>query len=448
MMETRSMGIACIVLAAGHGTRMRSSLPKVLHPIGGRPMLGHCLDTARSVGAQRIGVVIGAGGDQLREALPSLDAKAQIAVQDPPRGTGDAVKAGLPLLDGFEGTVLVLYGDTPLITAATLRKLCEVVDRGAGVAVLGFDAEEPGPYGRLILGDEGLERIVEAKEASEDELAVSLCNSGVMAVASPVLRALLPKIGNENAKGEYYLTDLVALAREAGIGVGLVIGDEEEVLGVNDRSELAAAEVIFQDRTRQRFLEDGVTLLDPSTVYFSWDTEIEPDCVIGQNVVFGPGVRLESGVTVKPFSHLEGTLMRSRSAAGPFARLREGTDLGEGAKVGNFVETKKAKLGPGVKAGHLSYLGDATIGAETNIGAGTITCNYDGYGKHKTMIGKNAFIGSNTMLVAPVTIGEGAFTGSGSVITKDVGDGALAVARGRQFEKAGWAISFRRKHEG
>ncbi len=440
-------GIACIVLAAGHGTRMRSSLPKVLHPIGHRPMLGHCLDTARAVGAERIGVVIGAGGDRVRAALPALDEGAQVMVQDPPLGTGDAVRAGLPAIEGFEGTVLVLYGDTPLITPATLRKLCEMVDSGAAVAVLGFDAEDPAPYGRLILGDQGLERIVEAKDATEDELAVTLCNSGVMAMSASALRGLLPMIGNDNAKGEYYLTDIVGLAKTEGLPVGLVIGDEEEVLGVNDRAELAAAETIFQDRQRQRFLEDGVTLLDPSTVYFSWDTEIEPDCVIGQNVVFGPGVRIEGGAEVKPFSHLEGAVLKPHSAAGPFARLREGTELGEGARVGNFVEIKKSKLGKGVKAGHLTYLGDAEIGEGSNIGAGTITCNYDGYAKHRTVIGSGAFIGSNTMLVAPVRIGAGAFTGSGSVITKDVDDDALAVARGRQIQKAGWAMSFRQKNE-
>ncbi|GGY38841.1 bifunctional UDP-N-acetylglucosamine diphosphorylase/glucosamine-1-phosphate N-acetyltransferase GlmU [Parvularcula lutaonensis] len=439
--------IASIVLAAGHGTRMRSEKPKVLHEIGHLPMVGHCLRTARALGADRLGVVIGAGGDRVKAALGKLDPDAQIAVQDPPRGTGDAVTAAMPVLDGFEGVVVVLYGDTPLLRVETLERLVAEIDGGAAMAVLGFEAEEPGPYGRLITDEkDNLLRIVEAKEATPEELAVRLCNSGVIAVRTDALREFLPKITNDNAKGEYYLTDLVGLIGGAGHKLAFVRGSEDEVLGVNNRAELAEAERLFQQRRREELMLAGVTMQDPQTVYLAWDTEIGNDCVIGQNVVFGPGVKLEPGVTVKPFSHLEGTVMRSGSAAGPFARLREGTDVGANARIGNFVETKKSVLGEGVKAGHLTYLGDATIGAGTNIGAGTITCNYDGFGKHKTVVGENAFIGSNTMLVAPVTIGKGAFTGSGSVITKDVSDDALAVGRGKQFEKAGWAASFRRKH--
>ena len=268
----------------------------------------------------------------------------------------------------------------------------------------------------------------------------------IIAVTTAALREFLPRITNDNAKGEYYLTDLVGLIGGAGGRLAFVRGEEDEVLGVNNRAELAEAERLFQERRRAELMLAGVTMLDPQTVYLAWDTKIGAECVIGQNVVFGPGVELEPGVTVKPFSHLEGAIMREGSAAGPFARLREGTDVGRNARIGNFVETKKSVLGEGVKAGHLTYLGDATIGAGTNIGAGTITCNYDGYGKHKTVVGEGAFIGSSTMLVAPLTIGEGAFTGSGSVITKNVSDDALAVGRGKQFEKAGWAASFRKKH--
>ncbi|MEM1409111.1 MAG: bifunctional UDP-N-acetylglucosamine diphosphorylase/glucosamine-1-phosphate N-acetyltransferase GlmU [Pseudomonadota bacterium] len=442
-----SSPLAAIVLAAGHGTRMRSAKPKVLHPIGHLPMLGHSLKAARTLGAEKVAVVVGAGGDQVRAALEGLDPAAEVAVQDPPLGTGDAVRAALPLLDGFEGQVLVLYGDTPLIKAETLGQLLGEIARGAGIAVLGFEAEEPGPYGRLVTDGAGrLTKIVEAKDASPDELAIRLCNSGVMAMTTEVLRRYIPQLTNDNAKGEYYLTDLVGLARQDDNLCAVVQGEESEMLGVNNRAELAVAEAVFQDRRRTQMMLSGVTLLDPHTVYFAHDTEIGEDSVIGQNVVFGPGVRLARSVTVKPFSHLEGAVMHASSSAGPFARLRQGTELASGAAIGNFVETKKAVLGEGVKAGHLTYLGDVTIGAKTNIGAGTITCNYDGFAKHQTQIGKGAFIGSSTMLVAPVSIGEGAITGSGSVITKNVEPDALAVARGRQMEKSGWAAAFRKKN--
>jgi len=439
--------IASLILAAGHGTRMRSETPKVLHKVGHLEMLGHCLKTARSLGAERLGVVIGAGGDKVKAALGSLDPQAEVAVQDPPQGTGDAVRSGMSILEGFEGTVVVLYGDTPLLRLETLQQLTDAVDQGAAIAVLGFETNEPGPYGRLVLGADGsLQRIVEAKDASPDELKITFCNSGVMAMSSAALRTYLPQITNKNAKGEYYLTDLVGLASVAGGTLATVTGTEDEVLGVNDRTELAAAEAIFQDRCRREVMLSGVTLIDPDTVYFAYDTEIGQDAIIHPNVVFGPGVKLATNTEVKAFSHLEGVQMDAASAAGPFARLREGTVLGEGAKVGNFVEIKKSKLGEGVKAGHLTYLGDADIGARTNVGAGTITCNYDGYNKHKTVIGEDAFIGSNASLVAPVTVGRGAFTGSGSVITKDVPDDALSVARGRQMTKDGWAISFRKRN--
>lgn len=439
--------IACVVLAAGHGTRMRSQKPKVLHEIGHLPMLGHCLQTARALGAERLSVVIGAGGEKVQHALAGLDADAQVAIQDPPQGTADAVGVAMPLLEGFDGVVLVLYGDTPLLTLPTLQSLIGEVEGGAGLAVLGFEADEPGPYGRLVTQGGALQRIVEAKDASAEELDITLCNSGVMAIRSDVLNTFLPQIDNKNAKGEYYLTDLVGLSGAAGHRLAYVRGGEDEVFGVNNRVELAQAEKIFQARARQDMMLAGVTLIDPDTVYFAYDTKIGEDCVIGQGVVFGPGVTLEPSVTVKPYSHLEGATLRKGASAGPFARLRQGTELQEDSAVGNFVETKKAVLGRGVKAGHLSYLGDADVGAGTNIGAGTITCNYDGYGKHRTIIGENAFIGSDTMLVAPVSVGAGAITGSGSVITKSVPDDALAVTRSKQIERAGWAASFRQRHE-
>ncbi|MCQ8184616.1 bifunctional UDP-N-acetylglucosamine diphosphorylase/glucosamine-1-phosphate N-acetyltransferase GlmU [Parvularcula maris] len=439
--------LAVIVLAAGHGSRMRSETPKVLHKIAHLPMLGHCLRVARRLDAERLGVVIGAGGEKVRTALPALDERAEIAVQDPPQGTGDAVRQAMPLLDGFEGTVLVLYGDTPLLTEETLRRMTRRIEDGAGLVVLGFEPQDPGPYGRLITNEAGeLQHIREAKDASPEELAVRLCNSGVMAFDSNYLASELPKLQNDNANEEYYLTDLAGLIREAGGRVLVETAPEDEVLGVNNRVELAEAERIFQDRRRRELMEAGVTMSDPRSVYLAYDTEIAPDCVIGQNVVFGPGVRLERGVEVKPFSHLEGAVMEEASAAGPFARLRQGTKLGPKSAIGNFVETKKAVLGEGVKAGHLTYLGDVEIGAGTNVGAGTITCNYDGYGKYKTTIGANCFIGSSTMLVAPVTIADGGFTGSGSVITRNVEADALGVARGKQRNIEGWAAAFRQKN--
>ncbi|MBB4658439.1 bifunctional UDP-N-acetylglucosamine diphosphorylase/glucosamine-1-phosphate N-acetyltransferase GlmU [Parvularcula dongshanensis] len=440
--------IASVVLAAGQGTRMRSSLPKVLHEVGGLPMLGHVLNAAAALGAARQVVVVGAMSPRVGAAAGDLAEGVEIAVQDPPRGTADAVSAALPKLEGFEGIVLVLYADTPLVTAETLGRMARAIDDGAALAVLGFEPDEPGAYGRLVTDGSGaLDRIVEAKDASADELAVRLCNAGVMAVRSDVLRALLPRIGNRNAKSEFYLTDLVGLARGAGERAAVVKASAEEVSGVNDRAELAAAEGVFQRRARLALALAGVTLRDPATLYLSHDTQVGQDVVIGQNVVVGPGVRIESGARVEAFCHLEGCVIEAGASVGPFARLRPGTKVGKGAKVGNFVEAKKAVLGEGAKVGHLTYLGDAEVGADVNIGAGTITCNYDGYEKHVTRIGARAFIGSNSSLVAPVTVGEGAYVGSGSVVTDDVRSDALALARGRQVEKPGWAVSFRERKE-
>lgn len=440
-------GLASVVLAAGHGTRMRSALPKVLHPVGCRPMLHHVMATASALGAARQVVVIGSQAPEVGEAARAFAASALVAVQDPPRGTADAVRVALPGLEDFDGIVLILYADTPLVTAGTLQKLIGAVDAGAAIAVLGFEPVTPGAYGRLVLGPGGdLVRIVEAKDANPAELALRLCNSGVMAVGASALRTFIPRIGNDNAKGEFYLTDLVALIRADGGRAVVVNGDEDEVFGVNDRAELAEAESLFQRRRRDSLMRAGVTMLDPSTVYLAYDTVCAEDVVIGPGVVFGPGVALGRGVRIEAYSHLEGARVADGAVIGPFARLRPGTEIGVGARIGNFVETKKARLGPGAKANHLSYLGDADIGAAANIGAGTITCNYDGYNKFETRIGAGAFIGSNTSLIAPVRIGDGAMIGSGSVISDDVAPDALALGRGQQIEKPGWALSFRQRH--
>ncbi|WP_306252935.1 bifunctional UDP-N-acetylglucosamine diphosphorylase/glucosamine-1-phosphate N-acetyltransferase GlmU [Parvularcula sp. IMCC14364] len=443
---SKTVKTAIVILAAGHGTRMKSTLPKVLHLVGGLPMLGHVVRVAGALSAERLCVVIGDHAPEVGESARGFAPEAEVFVQAPPRGTGDAVTCAMPGLDGFEGVVFVLYADTPLIRPETLQEMARLVEDGAGVVVLGFRPEDPKLYGRLITTDgNALERIVEARDASPEELSVTLCNSGVMAMRAGVLASHLSKITNDNAKGEYYLTDIVELARRAGEGARVVECDEAEVMGVDSRLGLSEAEAVFQSRRREEAMLAGVTLYDPQTVYFSHDTMLAQDVRVGQNVVFGPGVRVESGAEIKAFSHLEGVTVKAQAAIGPFARLRPGTVVGEKAKIGNFVETKKAILDEGAKVSHLSYIGDAQIGAHANIGAGTITCNYDGFRKYQTVIGEGAFVGSNSSLVAPVTIGAGAYVGSGSVVTKDVEIDALAVARGRQMQKAGWALSFRQK---
>ena len=440
--------LASIILAAGHGTRMRSRTPKVLHEVAGLSMLGHVLRTAAGLGAERQVVVTGAQAPEVADAARALAPDVRLAVQDPPRGTADAVTAAMPELGGFEGVVLVLYADTPLVTPDTLRALTGAVGEGAGLAVLGFEPDDAALYGRLIEDEAGaLSRIVEAREASPDELAVGLCNAGVIAVRSDLLRAQLPRITDDNAKGEFYLTDLVGLVVGAGERAVVVRATPEEVMGVDDRARLAEAEAVWQARARRAALLAGVTLRDPATTYLSHDTVLGQDVTVGPGVVFGPGVTVEAGARVEAFSHLEGCAVRTGASVGPFARLRPGADLGRGAKVGNFVEVKKASLGDGAKVSHLSYIGDAVVGAGANIGAGTITCNYDGYDKHVTRIGEGAFVGSNSSLVAPVEVGAGAYVGSGSVVTKDVEPDALAVARARQSVIEGWATKFRSRKE-
>ncbi|MBT0779780.1 bifunctional UDP-N-acetylglucosamine diphosphorylase/glucosamine-1-phosphate N-acetyltransferase GlmU [Paracoccus sp. pheM1] len=428
--------VALIVLAAGQGSRMQSDLPKVLHRLGGLPLVAHALAAGRTLEPEAVVVVAGHGAEAVAKAVAKLDPEAQIALQQEQLGTAHAVSQALPALEGFEGRVIVLYGDTPFIGQETLASLAA---HSADVVVLGFEAADPGRYGRLVTGPEGLERIVEYKDADEATRAIRLVNSGVLAADAALLREFLPRIGNRNAAGEYYLTDIPGLARAAGHRVEVVTCDEAETLGINTRAELAQAEAAFQARARAQALEDGVTLSDPATVWFALDTCIGRDAVIGQNVVFGPGVTVESGAEILPFCHLEGCHVSAGATVGPFARLRPGAELGGDVHVGNFVEIKNSVLDEGVKVGHLTYLGDAHVGEATNIGAGTVTCNYDGVGKHRTEIGAHAFIGSDTMLVAPVRVGARAMTGSGSVITQDVPDDALALGRAKQVVKPGLA---------
>ncbi len=434
---------AAVILAAGQGTRMKSKTVKVLHSVGGRPMLDWAAQLADDAGASKRVVVYGGHSPAVRDAGAALG--AETALQDPPQGTGHAVQAAETAFDDFEGDLIVLYADTPLIRAETVERVFDALAAGAAVAVLGFEPDDPAAYGRLIEDADGnLDRIVEFKDASEAERAVRLVNSGVMAARADLMFELLGDVTNDNANGEYYLTDVVGLARGRGLRAVAVRADADEVLGVNSRVDLAEAELAFQTRIREEMMMAGVTLVAPETVFFAHDTTIERDVVIEPNVVFAPGVTVEEDATIKAFSHLEGATIRKGASVGPYARLRPGADIGPDAKIGNFVEIKKAQLATGAKVSHLSYIGDARIGAGANIGAGTITCNYDGYDKHLTEIGAGAFIGSNTSLVAPVKVGEGAYTGSGGVITKDVPDNALAVARADQSIKEGWAGRYRK----
>ena len=433
------MNTALVILAAGLGSRMNSDLPKVLHPLAGAPLLVHAMKAGRALDAAKCVIVTGHGAEQVAAAARLWDEEAQTVVQEPQLGTAHAVAQARPMLEGFTGDVIVLYGDTPLIRPETLEAM-QQARASHDIVVLGFHAADPGRYGRLVMQGDDLERIIEFKDASDEERTITICNSGVIAADSATLFDLIAAVGNDNAAQEYYLTDIVALARARGLRATAVTCDEAETLGINTRAELAQAEAAFQPRARAQALEDGVTLLAPETVFFAHDTVIGRDAVIEQNVVFGPEVTIESGARIRAFSHLEGCHVSQRAIVGPYARLRPGAELAEDVHVGNFVEIKNAVLDAGAKANHLSYIGDADIGAGSNIGAGTITCNYDGVMKHRTRIGRGAFIGSNTMLVAPVRVGHEALTGSGSVITADVPDGALAIARARQVVKPGMAL--------
>lgn len=432
------MKTALIILAAGKGTRMQSDLPKVLHPVAGEPMLIHAMESGAILSPERTIVVAGHGADLVRHAALTHDGTADVVAQTEQLGTAHAVAQATEALAGFDGMALVLYGDTPFIQPETLEKMQSALE-SHDLVVLGFDAADPARYGRLILKGEQLERIVEYKDATDKERRITLCNSGVVACSAPLLFDLVSAVGNDNAAKEYYLTDIVEIANQRGLSATAVICEEAETLGINSRMDLAAADAAFQSRARAALLADGVSMMAPDTVFLSRDTVIGRDTVIEPNVVFGPGVTVESGATIRAFSHLEGCHVSRGSIIGPYARLRPGAELAEDVRVGNFVEIKNAQIAEGAKVNHLSYIGDATVGAATNIGAGTITCNYDGVMKHHTHIGAGAFIGSNTMLVAPVSIGDGALTGSGSVITSDVEPDALALARAPQVEKPGMA---------
>lgn len=432
-----------VVLAAGKGTRMKSDLPKVLHAVGGRTMLGHVLDLAVTARAEKMAVVVGPGQDSVRAAALAIVPGAEVFTQEQQRGTADAVKAATQAIATHNGDVIVLYADTPLIKPATIDRLRASLDAGAAVAVLGFEADDPAAYGRLLTDTDGtLLAIREHKDASEAERQIKLCNSGVMAFRRDNLAGVLARIGNANAKGEYYLTDAVEIIRADGGRAAVITCEESEVLGVNSRVELAEAEAIFQRRRRRQAMEEGATLIAPETVWFSYDTSIGRDVVIQPNVYFGVGVSIADGAEILANCHFEQASIGKGARVGPFARLRPGANLGANVHIGNFVEVKNAVIKDGAKANHLAYLGDGTVGEKANIGAGTIFCNYDGFFKHRTNIGAGAFVGSNSSLVAPVSIGEGAYIGSGSVITKDVAAGSLALERATQEERPGWAEKF------
>lgn len=432
------MSTALIILAAGKGTRMESDLPKVLHKIGGAPLLHHAMLSASALEPDRTIVVTGHGAELVEAAAQDFDPDV-IAVRQPEQlGTAHAVRQARSALDGFDGDVIVLYGDTPFITTDTLDQM--IAARAAhDVVVLGFEAAVPGRYGRLIMDGKSLKRIVEFKDATDEERAVTLCNSGVICADSATLFDLLDAVGNNNAAREYYLPDIVGIANTRGLKTTAVTCAEAETLGINSRVELATAEALFQQAKRREMIEDGVMMQAPDTVFLSFDTIIGRDAEIEPNVVFAPGVTVESGARIRAFSHLEGAHVSRGAIVGPFARLRPGAELAEHVHIGNFVEIKNATIDEGAKVNHLTYIGDAEIGARSNIGAGTITCNYDGVMKHRTTIGRDTFIGSNTMLVAPVTVGNEAMTATATTVTKDVPDGAMAISRAEQNNKPGFA---------
>lgn len=437
---------AVVILAAGQGTRMRSDTHKVLHPIASRPLLLHLLDRVDALGADKRVVVVGKGREQVEAAIAGRD--VVVALQAEQKGTGHAVQQAGEALGGYDGPVLILYADTPFVEAETLRRMLDRLDGddGPGVVVLASTPADPLKYGRILLGEgDRIAKMVEYKDATEEERAVRLCNSGMMALRAKDLFRWLAKVGNDNAAGEYYLPDVVNIAAAEGREAVVIEGDPYETAGVNSRAELAHLELEWQRRRREQVLHEGATLIDPESVWFAYDTRLGRDVTVEPHVVFGPGVEVADGATIHAFSHIEGAKIGAKASIGPFARIRPGTSLAERTKVGNFVELKKADVGAGAKVNHLSYVGDTTIGPRANIGAGTITCNYDGYGKYRTEIGEGAFIGSNTALVAPVRVGDGAIVGAGSVITEDVEADSLAVERAEQKGIAGWARRFRER---
>jgi bifunctional UDP-N-acetylglucosamine pyrophosphorylase/glucosamine-1-phosphate N-acetyltransferase len=436
-----------IVLAAGEGTRMKSATPKVLHKVGGLPLIGHVLNAVSDMGATRVAVVVGANAEAVGAFVGGRAPHATLHEQRERLGTAHAVLAARSALANAVDDVVVLYGDTPMVSAETLVKARAAIADGLDVAVVGFRTDNPTGYGRLVMVGPQLTAIVEEKDASKAERRIDFCNSGIMAFRGEHLLGLLTKIGNDNAKREYYLTDVVALAHAAGRKVGAVEASAHEAVGVNDRMQLSHAEGLFQKAMRETAMEEGATMVAPSTVWFSYDTRVGRDVTIEPNVFFGPGVTVGDNVVIRANSHIEGAQIEKGAIVGPFARLRPGAVIGPDAHIGNFVEVKNATVGDGAKANHLSYIGDAEIGAKANIGAGTITANYDGFDKYRTVVGKGASIGSNTVLVAPVSVGNGATVGAGSVITHDVPDDALAVARARQEDRPGWSAKFRERKQ-
>lgn len=437
--------VSAIILAAGDGTRMKSARAKPLHEVAGRSLLGHALSSTAALGAVRTVVVTAPGADAVAGEAQRWCPEAEIAGQAERLGTGHAVRMAEGALAGFDGDAVVMFADTPFIAAETLAAMRTALAGGASVVALGFEAADPTGYGRILAEGDRLERIVEHKDANEAERAVTLCNSGVIAADAQLLFKLLAEVTNDNANGEYYLPDVVGLARAAGHDCAVVRCSEAETMGVNSRADLAAAEAVFQHRSRNAAMADGATLIAPETVWFSHDTTLGRDVTVEPNVVFAPGVHIEDGATIRAHSHLEGCRVATGAVIGPYARLRPGAVIGAGAKIGNFVEVKNAVFADGAKANHLAYVGDADVGAAANIGAGVITCNYDGVMKHRTTIGAGAFVGTNSSLVAPVTLGDGAYVASGSVITRDVQADALAITRAKQVEKPGFVARFRAK---
>jgi len=435
---------ACVILAAGQGNRMGSDLPKVLHPLAGRPMISHVIASVESLAPECVCVVVGRG----MEAVTDVVLPHASVLQPEPLGTGDAVRVALTVLDGFTGDVLVLFGADPLVRPETLERLL-AARQGQGVpavTLLGFRPEDPSLYGRLAVASDGaLEAVVEAHDATPEQTTIGLCNGGAMAIDGKRIRDLIASISNDNSKNEFYLTDVVTIAKDRGWACTYIETDADELIGVDSRADLARAEAAMQKRLRARAMAGGATLTDPNSVFLSFDTKLGRDVTLGPNVVFGPGSRVGDNVEIKAFSHIEGATIATGACIGPFARLRPGAEIGEGASIGNFVEIKNTSFGASAKANHLAYVGDSTVGAAANIGAGTITCNYDGYRKYRTEIGDGAFIGSNTALVAPVSVGAGALVGAGSIITKDVEAYALAITRAPQKAISGWAKNLHKR---
>lgn len=435
--------LTIIVLAAGEGTRMKATTPKLLHKVAGLPIISHVVRAAQGTGANNLAIVTGPGHDTIRAAASLISPEAQFFEQTERRGTAHAALMAEPAWENTKGIIAVVYGDHPLLTADIFQRVFDKIEDGKDAAILGFNPKDPTGYGRLLTDGDRLLGIKEHKDATEKEREIGLCNACILAFKADLFRDAIHKVDDKNAQGEFYLGDLVTHANAAGANIGYAIAPEEDVMGVNSQSQRADAEKVYQTRVRRQMLEAGVMLTDPESVFFSHDTKIGRDVTIEPNVFFGPAVEIGDGVEIKAYSHIEGAKIGPKAIVGPFARLRPGANLGEGAKVGNFVEVKNAEIHPGAKLNHLSYIGDAEVGAGANIGAGTITCNYDGINKHKTNIGEGAFIGSNSALVAPVSIGQNAYVGSGSVVTSDVPADALALGRARQENKSGYAAKLR-----